>query len=82
MKIAFRWLLISGKEKRHLPNEVSMISMSKALIGTPQNSECKKQGGVCATTLMRSNTLSVEYPCSIPGLVLPTSSSDETWDGI
>lgn len=59
-----------------------MISMSNALMGTPQNSECRKQGGVCATTLMRSKTLSVEYPCNIPGLTLPAYSSDETWDGI
>jgi hypothetical protein len=55
-----------------------MISMSNALMGTPQNSECRKQGGVCATTLMRSKTLSVEYPCNIPGLTLPAYSSDET----
>lgn len=75
-------MFISGREKRHLPNEVSIISMNSALIGTPQNSEWVKQGGVCATTLMRSKTLSVEYPCNIPGLVLPTYSDDETWDGI
>ncbi len=51
-------------------------------MGTPQNSECRKHGGVCATTLIKSNTLSVEYPCSIAGLTFPTYSREGTWGGI